>query len=284
MTPLERKEMRRALARGRPVLNAPMPARAIVGPVPPKTNHFFHTGDLGDIVASLPIIRQLGGGNFAIGDIPMQTGHGRRQSMKGERYEAIKPLLEAQPYIHRVTWEEQPRLITHDLSRFRYSPHFHGSTITEWMARYLKVSPPDMSPWLTVEPNRASLGRVVFARSQRYHAPGFPWMAIADHLGDRAIFVGLPIEHEEFEREIGDKVEYAPTASLLEAAQLIASADMVVVNQTSIFWIALGLGVAIIQENFPSIPNSIVRRDNCRYPMNGFDYAELIKSIKAIPA
>jgi hypothetical protein len=257
---------------------------AAVGPVPPAVLRFFHTGDLGDIIASLPIVRDLGGGIFTIGDIHMQRGLGRRETMEGARYEAIKPLLEAQPYIREVKWEKSPSIVSHDFSTFRCIRNCHGSTIADWQARHLHIPKVDYTPWLTVSPSLASKGRVIVARSSRYHEDEFPWPDILKFFGDRALFVGLDFEHAAFEDEFKVKVEHAQTANLLEVAQAIAGAAMTVVNQTSTFWIACGLGVPIIQETCHRVVDSVVRRPNALYPQNAFDYAEMMRDFASTVA
>lgn len=71
-------------------------------------NVFYHTGDMGDIIASLPTVEKLGGGIFVIGPRRSDAPGGlTREDMKGERFQAIKFLLESQPYIHRVEWTDE---------------------------------------------------------------------------------------------------------------------------------------------------------------------------------
>jgi hypothetical protein len=261
-----------------------IPRTAIAGPIPPKVNRFFHTGDIGDAIAAMPIVRELGGGVFSVGDVPMRLGHGRRQSMEGERFESLKTLLEVQPYIREIIWEKLPTRVTHDFSTFRTTFYRPGENITNWQARHIKVPSPDMSPWLTLEPNPDAKGRVIVARSPRYHIGGFPWKEILAHLGDAALFVGLQSEHETFCDDFGVKLEKAKTDNLLEVAQTIAGAEACIVNQTGTFWVACGLGVPIIQELFPDVPNSIVRRPNTFYPIGPLDYAQVIARLEEFTA
>ena len=111
---------------------------------------FYHTGDLGDIIASLPVIRQLGGGELVIGN-QSQTNPGWR-AMEGERFNAIKPLIEAQPYISTVRFEHQPQGIDFDFSEFRrvYSREY---SLSQAQARWLNVSNLNLDPWLEVTPS-----------------------------------------------------------------------------------------------------------------------------------
>jgi hypothetical protein len=188
-----------------------------------------------------------------------------RESMKGARFEAIKPLLEAQPYIGSVKWEDSPQEFTHDFRDFRQQEQY-GESLLEWQARYLGVTA-STDPWLTARRSEKSIGRAVVSRSLRYRNPGFPWN-VALHKHKEVIFVGLREEYEDFIKTCG-RAEYVPTNDLLEVAELINGADIFIGNQSCPFWIAAGLGQRLIQEGWPQQPNSQVKRPNARYLIRG---------------
>ena len=73
-------------------------AREITG------NKFLHSGDIGDIIAALPSIRQLGGGELIITEPNLPGTY--RQSMRGARFDAIAPILREQSYITDIRFEE----------------------------------------------------------------------------------------------------------------------------------------------------------------------------------
>ncbi len=227
------------------------------------TRHTFaHSGDLGDIIAALPTLRALGGGNIIIGPPGKDQG---RESLCGERFESLRPLLEAQPYIGSVQWQADPKDFTHDLRGFRVN-HEYGESLADWQARHLNVKI-SHDPWLLAMRSPASLGRAVFARSARYHNDGFPWhILLTKHRN--ALFVGLKSEHDDFQRKFGG-VEYCSTRNLLELAEVIAGSHLFVGNQSCPFWIAVGLGVPLIQEVWQQSPNSQIKRPNARYLMRG---------------
>lgn len=228
------------------------------------TNTFGHTGDLGDIIAGMPVMRALEGGSVVLSNNHAVINSGR-ENLHGARYEAIKPLLEAQPYISGVEWRDSLEGVTHDFSVFRHHERF-GENIIDSQARHFGMQV-DNTPWLTVTPSQKLKGRVVMARSQRYHSDWFPWREIAALVGDTALFVGMPSEHAEFEQTIGRSIEHVLTENLLELAEIIAGSKLFIGNQSCPFWIAAGLGVPIIQEVLPNIPNAIVVRNNAFYPM-----------------
>ena len=98
---------------------------------------FLHSGCLGDAIAALPTIRQLGGGHLIV------TQKGNPRLLRGPRYEALKPLLEIQPYLRSVTWEEDAPFCDYDFTDFRRI-HAPKVSIAETHARYMSVQNLDM--------------------------------------------------------------------------------------------------------------------------------------------
>jgi len=227
-----------------------------------NTRFFGHGGDIGDCIAALPSIRAMGGGHIRIGSRP----DGSRETMKGKRYEALRPLLAAQPYVASVAWTDDWSEITHDFSTFRGSGLRQGESLAHWQARHIGT---DIStePWLSVRPSKVAYGRTVIARSPRYHNTARCWQKVVSRFKD-ALFVGLPEEHKALQGFTGSKIDYAPTNDLLEMAQIIAGASLFIGNQSSPWWIACGLGVPTIQESWPYGLNSMIDRPNCRYWIN----------------
>lgn len=226
----------------------------------PKLNRFLHTGDLGDIVAALPSIRQLGGGELVITDKEHPKGASPRGKMKS-RFNLIKSLLDLQPYILSVEWQDEPTGITHDLSLFRTKRLY--SSLAHWQAEYLGIPDLNTSPWLFVDSN--SHERIIVSRSTRYHNSRFPWETVIQKLGNKLLFVGLPEEHLAFETEWRTKIDYTPTDNLLDVASLIAGAPLGFYNQSCPFWIAIGLGKKLVQESYEQEPNSVIPRPNAYY-------------------
>jgi hypothetical protein len=229
-----------------------------------KTVRFYHTGDLGDIIAALPVIRQLGGGELVVGNhSPMHSGW---RAMEGERFNAIKPLLEAQAYISAVRFDHQPEGVDFDFSGFR-NVYSYNYSLSAAQARWLNVSNLSLDPWLEVTPSELSKGRIIVARSERYQNPKFPWTQLVKSYGRRMSFVGLKDEFDAFVRStrgIG-VVSHMHTCSLLEMAALIKGSDLFIGNQSCPCWIAMGLGHRMIQETHEFIHDSIVMRESSRF-------------------
>lgn len=223
------------------------------------TPTFGHSGDAGDAVAALSVIKAMGGGSMVFFD----REKGARESMKGNRFQAIRPLIEAQPYIRECVWSDSPEGVTHDFSTFRHD-HKSGEDLASWQARHLGVTI-DLAPWIMAYRNPESFGRVVVARSFRYQNREFPWRRVVSKYGKKILFVGLQDEHKAFQIENSCLVEWRPTKDLLELAEIIAGCELFIGNQSCPFWIAAALGVNLVQESHRPILNSIIKRSNARY-------------------
>ena len=196
--------------------------------------------------------------------------------MFGTRFEAIRPFLEAQPYIKSCEWTWGCK-ITHDFSGFRSNYQLHGNLAVQ-QANHIGVTIEPGCPWLSVpSPNRVAAA--VIARSSRYHNPLFPWRKILSSYPDK-VFVGTLAEHKEFAASYGE-IAYYETKDLLELARVIAGAEQVIVNQTCAWWLSAGLGVPTIQETMQRDQNSIIERQGLRYTRDIGEVNTLLNSLSA---
>lgn len=217
---------------------------------------FSHSGDIGDLLAALPVIRQLGGGEMVLFPAPY-TGW----RMTRERVADLRPLLELQPYIKGVRWAPKPKGKNLDEWRRRYDPY---KNLTDMLAQLFGQPHPEREqPWLKTDvPKR--IARVLFGRSRRYRNPHVDWHQIYEEYAGQAVFVGTPDEHRDFQQEFGPiSYHYSPT--YLDLARVVAGADLVVVNQTSIRWLAEGFKVPVLVEVEPKINNTHWQRAGAFY-------------------
>lgn len=222
---------------------------------------FRHTGHIGDIIAFLPSYFALGGTHLNITDDPWI-----QPPMSGFKYDSVKPLLESQG-IH-VTFN-QANSIDYDVAGWREC-YEDKLSLLDAQARYLNIvdrrtGHMDVSkPWIKVEADPACEGKVIFNRSHRYRNEKFPWEKVVKHYSDNALFIGTPLEHEDFVMRFGDVPHYK-TADCLAVAKAIAGCKLFVGNQSSAFWIAAALHKPLIQEVFPPDPNSQVKYKGAQY-------------------
>ena len=221
---------------------------------------FLHSGHIGDIIAFLPTMRALGGGELIITDEKRPSV----LEMKGFRYESIAPLLRNQPYISAVSFQEKPAGFTHNACAFRR--HWGKGSIVEMHAMEFNVKP-STEKWLNAEPDERTKGRIVCCRSPRYRNDSFPWRDIVDICREEIVFVGLHDEYGDFIRNFGS-VERMFAKDCLELAGLIAGSRRFIGNQSSPFWIAAGLNHPLIQETSVDVPDSIVEYPDAIYCKN----------------
>jgi hypothetical protein len=221
---------------------------------------FKHSGTLGDLIYSLPAAQALGGGTYYL---RLKGGYWWTH-LFGDPVLATRDLLEAQPYIDAVeAWGGRP--VDYDFDDYR---EFHSRnacrpkllTITEVHAMVVGANlPAAPRPWLTAPPLRVPGYDVIVHCTPRYRSPYFDWRAVMDAYRSRALFIGLPGEHEAFESANG-KVEYYRPVDLYEIARLVAGCELFVGNQSSPYAIAEGLQKQAILEVSPEDPNCCFRR------------------------
>lgn len=227
-------------------------------------NVYRHSGDLGDVVAGLAVMRQLGQGQLILGNV---NGNGAREPMNEARFAALAPLIERQPYITGVSHEHDAKGVTHDFANFRSTACRVGAehTLVNWQGDFFGIPDVDLTPWIHwITPSAETKGKAVFARTRRYHGEKFNWSSIIDRFPD-AIFVGFQDEHVEFCLGVNKEIPWRKTANLLEVAELIAGSEILVSNQCVASWIAMAMGHRLIQEVCHWSVNSIIRRDNAEF-------------------
>lgn len=214
---------------------------------------FLHTGDYGDIIASLPVIRAMGGGTLVLAPHERRDCRPRVQ-MDQDRARFLVPLIAAQPYIADCRYEKTSPGHDFDFSTVRHHPKPRTETLVQWHARVCGIADVDVSPWLNV-PDQPH-NRVVINRTSRYRNAMFPWNWIFHHFAGRGIFVGSPGEYNDVKRQYRANLEHIRPRDALTLAQWIAGAPCFVGNQSFCCWVAMGCGQKVVQETFRPIPDS----------------------------
>jgi hypothetical protein len=222
---------------------------------------FWMSGDIGDCIASMAVVRQLGGGRVIIGDHPKHKERGWRK-MSGGPYEALAPLLKTLPYVSSVEFDPYSTGHDYDFSEWRQKYRRHRS-LAHSQADYFDIANLDVKPWIIAISDSRTKGRIVVGRSPRYHNHSFPWIQAVKRYRDRLVFLGLKEEHAAFEEMTKRKVEFIPTKDFKEIAGLVSGCDFIIANQSSIGWVALAMGKKLIQETYIKAYDSrIDERDN----------------------
>ena len=225
-------------------------------------------GDLGDMIVVLGILSELPGGPHTLLLQPSRVTKGGGIINSAA---FVTDFVKEQPYIEDCRKQQPGERCEWNSGGFR-GAGFHVRTET-LMNAHLKHLIKTLgighgingrNRWLTAEPNEDSEGRIVINRTARYRNVFFPWKRIVEHYGDLLLFVGVPQEHEEFCRTYG-AVEYRPTKTLLELAQVIEGAEFFIGNQSVANAIAEGLKKRMIQEVSHEIPDCIYFRASAQH-------------------
>lgn len=230
---------------------------------PQKPKAAFHSGDLGDILYSLPTLKHLGGQ----WDLYLDTRPWTKE-MTQARFDAIAGLLRVQPYLNQVILGT-PDKIDVDFSTFRNGGMPFGQNIVDIQSNWVAHQDIPYQPWLEAEPDPQSKGRVIVHRSPRYRNNSFDWRSMIKHLGSRALSVGFPDEHKALEDITGFSIERVELRDYQHLAELIQGADFFVGNQSSPMGVAIGLGKPSIQETCLWIPDCIYKGAPIKYVING---------------
>lgn len=214
------------------------------------------TGDLGDCIYAMPVIRHLGGGVVKLKNEPSIT-----RPLTQAMFDSLAGIMKPQPYIEDVVWADGTR-VDYDFTLFR--SHYRPlRTLAMSQARYLKVDRhfDTATPWLK-PPRVVGHGYPIFARSARYHNPYWDriWPEIVAMHKD-AWFIGLESEHAAFCAEFGH-VRRFPTRDFTDVAALIAGSSVFVGNQSAPYAIAEAMKVNTIQETHLNQRDCIFPRKN----------------------
>lgn len=170
-------------------------------------------------------------------------------------FRMMKPLLEAQDYIHAFDqWTGQATQI--DLDKFRQvKNHMPYGNIVTWIAMCApEMTPRYWEPWLKAPRDNWYGNKIVINRTSRYHAHYVDYFFLREHKHS-ILFVGTPQEHRDFENEWGFKVVHEKVKDFLELATVINSCKLFIGNQSMCFAIAEALKSPRLLEVCDFAPN-----------------------------
>lgn len=210
---------------------------------------FFLSSGAGDAIYSLPTVRDLGGGTFVYGGTK-------------ELYLALKPLLEAQPYIKECKYISETELPIGfiNLELFRTSPLGNKAHLVNLFRDAFKLPFYDFEKqggWLENIPSSSpEVYYAVFNVTPRYRDKIFTklngWnkqISKIIKLGYKVKFLGEPRDYFALS-QVG--CIYINTPDFLDAAIHIKMADLFYGTQSSLLAIRQGLGLPYIFEQSPN--------------------------------
>lgn len=233
---------------------------------------FKHSGRLGDIVYSLPLIQQMAleqGAPAEIyipSDTPSRLGGdvfhpGGDWMVSPGLFAFVEPLLAVQPYLvggHYVPAAQVPAQHI-DLDQFKNSGlNLKAGLIQGWYRKAFGVAFPLEKPWLSLPMRMQSIPDtpvfdVLIGRTTRFCNTSINY-SFLDQVG-RVGFIGLPFEYRDFiDRHGLKKVQHVPVVDALDLVQKMLTCRVYIGNQSVNFALAEGLKVTRALEAFEPAP------------------------------
>lgn len=223
-----------------------------------KKLSFRHSGHLGDIVYSLPVIKELSKTHdctlYIRAEKPMTSEYYKHPSgnvmLSKNIISKFLPLLQKQDYLSHVAfWEEEE--IDIDLDLFRDLPVDFNFLSHRWYFHIAGVQPDLNQKYLEVSDHATIKDKVVIVRSlraQNYFAD-YSFLSKYDNL----LFIGITEEYEELKKSVPN-LEFYDVKDFYEMAQIIKSSKFFLGNQSFAYSLADGLKVPRLLEANPDFP------------------------------
>lgn len=236
--------------------------------------NYSHTGNAGDIIYALPVIKQLSSFIDKPHQVMLKINEPMRLAMglvhplnsvmlNEQSVKLLSPLLESQSYISKCTIYEDQR-IDINLSLFRKSGiYLDRGNIARWNFYTTGVTADLSKQWLFVEPDSSFRDTIVIARSQRYQNPIISYSFLADY--NNIAFLGVKAEYQAIKKYIPN-IRHVEVIDFLEMSKIIAGSKLFIGNQSFPYSLAEGLKVPRILETYYSSPNVIPEG------RNGYDF------------
>ncbi|WP_114793184.1 OmpH family outer membrane protein [Niabella yanshanensis] len=243
-----------------------------------------HSGQLGDLIYSIPAMKALSGEQGIRLYLPLDQPITQESywshplgnvMLNSSIYKMAEPLLTVQPIIHSCDTYQQQH-IDIDLDIFRKLPwNHHKGHISRWHFLYYPGGSDLSKQWLYVPAiDPTAKNGIVICRSQRYNAPGIDYSFLKKY--PEVYFLGVENEYRLLKQSIPN-LTYLPVKDFLQMASIIAGAKLFIGNQSAPFAMAEGLKVNRLLETYFDCPNVIIEGDTgfefCYQPQ----FEELVK-------
>lgn len=212
---------------------------------------YCHFGLIGDLVYSLYFCLEATHAqdqtkfNFQIQtNVPFTPSECEQQSRSDKHVfftkqeaEFVKPLLEAQPYINKVTIDDNVAKDAFNLSNFRRLPlNLAAGDIREWYYQLIAnvLQKEFWKQILFVNPNYKFQDKILFTLSERYVNANIDFSQLQKYK-DKLVFIGSQKEYDIFCKKYTTLPFAGKFNNLLQIAEVIAGAKAHIANPTGLF-------------------------------------------------
>jgi hypothetical protein len=232
---------------------------------------YKHSGDMGDIIFSLPVIKALGKGTLYLDP----EGGKEEQLVNWSQHSHTKlnalgithltRILHDQDYIEDIKlWKGE--VVTHNLDEFRRHVKYNNLSDSHLAAFGLDFKERD-DPWITIPPKTLEGKKIIINRSCRYHGNYSFWeQQVSASVLEKAVFIGYKKEYEYFCYTFPHlKVDYYNVEDGYEIAQLISGCELFMGNQGFPHSLAEAMKKNLVNEIFRPYPAAIFKREGAQY-------------------
>jgi hypothetical protein len=199
-----------------------------------------HSGNAGDLIYSLPAMRQIGDDIelILVPNVPLQAGLQHPNNGVQLTYgmcDMLRPLLFATGFIKSIQITEQPGQVDYDFDTFRKFHNYTGH-ISQWYFHTYPRLTCDLSQPLDIAVKPKVTRPIVINRTARYHNPTFDYMVLKPY-ADKMTFVGLPEEFRVLSAKLPG-MTYTEVQDFAELASVIKGSELFIGNQSMAYAIA----------------------------------------------
>ena len=225
-----------------------------------NTISFLHYGHLGDIINSLPIIKEISKTkkcslyiqkNKLIPEDVLSKNHPSGSVFLTEKsILKLLPLLRNQNYLKDVDIYSEQK-IDIDLNFFRELPLNFNIDSVRWYSHLTGCHPDLSGSYLDVKPHENFKNFIVIMRSLRRQNKHINYSFLSSY--KNILFLGLSDEFNDLKRKI-DNLEHYESKDFLELAMIIKNAKLFIGNLSFGYALAEAIKVPRLLESAPNFP------------------------------
>lgn len=226
-----------------------------------KIINFLHSGHLGDLINSLPVIKEIAKKrkcnlyiniNKKIELNYINNIHPAKEFyLSPGSYKKIFPLIRVQPYISKLdVFNNQSIDVNLDL--FRKLPINFNIDSVRWYSHLTGINPELNKPYiLNVKRHSKFKNNIVFMRSLRRQNKNIKFNFFNKY--NNLLFIGLYDEYIDLKKQI-KKLKYYDCKNFLEMSEIIKASRLFIGNLSFGFTIAEGLKIPRLVESYLDFP------------------------------
>jgi len=225
-----------------------------------KELSFSHCGHLGDIINSLPTIKEISKThkcNFYIDTEKPLEPNARNYKKFGDKvYLTNKSVNMLFPLLSKITYIQNFDKLTNqkvdiDFNLIREMPINFNIDSVRWYSHLTGVHPNLIEPYIFADAHKHIKNKVVIMRNTRRKNYIINYKFLKNYKD--LIFIGLEEEYEDLKKEVPN-LEFYNCKNFLEVAEIIKASKFYLGNLSFGYTIAEGLKVPRLLESVPEFP------------------------------